>query len=196
MEFTIADGVVAAVLLLSGFLAWSRGLVREVLSIGGWVLAAFGALYLAPWLDPLLREAPVIGGVLSSSCSLAKIAAFSVSFAGLLLVISIFTPLLSSAVEDSFIGPLDRAGGFVFGVARGLVLVAIVYLIYVQVVPPADRLAQIDEAASLTMIADAAAVLQANLPTQVPDWVMAPVNGLMAECGGVPLLSGDAPTDA
>ncbi|MEO0683080.1 MAG: CvpA family protein, partial [Pseudomonadota bacterium] len=139
MEFTIADGVVAAVLLLSGWLAWSRGLVRESLSIGGWVLAAFGALYLAPWLDPLLREAPVIGGVLSSACSLSKIAAFSVSFAGLLLVISVFTPLISSAVEDSFIGPLDRAAGFVFGVARGLALVAIVYLIYVQKAREADR---------------------------------------------------------
>ncbi|MEM1316620.1 MAG: CvpA family protein, partial [Pseudomonadota bacterium] len=99
MEFTIADAVVAGVLLLSGVLAWSRGFVREMLSIGGWVLAAFAALYLAPWLDPLLREAPAIGSFLASSCSLAKLAAFSVAFAASLIVISIFTPLLSNAVE-------------------------------------------------------------------------------------------------
>lgn len=196
MEFTIADAVVAGVLLLSGVLAWSRGFVREMLSIGGWILAAFAALYLAPWLDPLLREAPAIGSFLSSSCSLAKLAAFSVAFAGSLIVISIFTPLLSNAVEESVLGPLDKAAGFLFGVARGVVLVAVVYLIYLQIVPPADKLAIVDDAFSIGMIDDASALLQANLPATVPDWIMAPVNGLMEECGGVPMLSGEAPAAA
>ncbi|MEM6439859.1 MAG: CvpA family protein [Pseudomonadota bacterium] len=193
MEFTIADGAVAGVLLLSGVLAWSRGFVREALSIGGWILAAFAALYIAPWLDPLLREAPVIGGFLSTSCSLAKLAAFSVGFAGALIVISIFTPLLSNAVEDSVLGPLDKAAGFLFGVARGLVLVTVAYLLYLVI--EVEPVAAIDNAVSIGLIDDAATALQASLPSTIPEWIMRPVNGLMAECGGVPLLSGEPATE-
>ncbi|MGR3781759.1 MAG: CvpA family protein, partial [Albimonas sp.] len=39
MSFTIVDGVVLAVLALSGILAWSRGLTREALAIAGWIVA-------------------------------------------------------------------------------------------------------------------------------------------------------------
>ncbi|MEO0682492.1 MAG: hypothetical protein AAF192_18990, partial [Pseudomonadota bacterium] len=44
-------------------------------------------------------------------------------------------------------------------------------------------------------IADAAALLQANLPTSAPDWALSPIQGLFEECGGVPLLSGESPTE-
>ena len=38
--FTLVDGGVAIIVLISAILAYSRGLVREVLSIAGWVVAA------------------------------------------------------------------------------------------------------------------------------------------------------------
>ena len=41
--FTIIDGIVAVVIILSAVLAYSRGFVREALSIGGWILAAIAA---------------------------------------------------------------------------------------------------------------------------------------------------------
>ena len=43
-SFTLVDGGSAAILLISAILAYSRGLVREVLSIAGWVAAAVSAL--------------------------------------------------------------------------------------------------------------------------------------------------------
>ena len=44
--FTIIDGVVAGVIILSALLAYSRGFVREGMAILGWVLAASACLYL------------------------------------------------------------------------------------------------------------------------------------------------------
>ena len=38
--FTIIDGVVAGVIVLSAILAYSRGLIRESMAIAGWVGAA------------------------------------------------------------------------------------------------------------------------------------------------------------
>ncbi len=190
MSFTIVDGVVLAVLALSGILAWSRGLTREALAIAGWIVAAIVALYAAPILEPLLQEIPVAGEILAGACTLSKLAGFAVAFAIVLILLSIFTPLFSSAVQESILGPVDKALGFVFGVARGLLLVAVVYLIYDQVVPPVDRLAMVDESRSVAMISEAAAVISERLPTSLPDWALSPINGLMAECGGVPALSG------
>jgi membrane protein required for colicin V production len=49
MDFTLADGIVALILLVSGMLAWSRGFTREALAIGGWIFAGAAAIYLAPY---------------------------------------------------------------------------------------------------------------------------------------------------
>lgn len=46
--FTIIDGVVALIVVLSGLLAYSRGFMREVLAIAGWVAAAVLAFIFAP----------------------------------------------------------------------------------------------------------------------------------------------------
>lgn len=196
MEFTITDAAVLAVLLISGLLAWSRGFTREVLAILGWVIAAVAALHTALLIEPLLHEIPVIGPVLADACTLSKLAAFSAAFAVALILLSIFTPLFSEAVQDSILGPVDKGLGFLFGVVRGVVLAAVVWLIYDQVVPPADRIASVDDSRAVAMISEAATLIETELPTTLPSWVADPINDLMAECGGVPALSGEpAPAD-
>ncbi|MFT4795634.1 MAG: membrane protein required for colicin V production [Paracoccaceae bacterium] len=192
MDFTIADGIVALILLVSGMLAWSRGFTREALAIGGWILAGLAALYLAGYAEPLLHEIPAVGPLLAGKCALSKLASFAVVFAIGLIVISIFTPLFSGAVQDSPLGVLDRGLGFVFGVARGLALVSVVWLIYSQIVPPADRIEAIDQARSVVLIEQSAAILMEALPSGVPSWLAGPINTLMLECGGVPGLMDDA----
>ena len=59
--FTIIDGVVALVIVLSGLLAYSRGFVREALAIAGWVVAAILAFMFAPQVQPLIKEIPYVG---------------------------------------------------------------------------------------------------------------------------------------
>ena len=46
--FTIVDGVVAVIILISAILAYSRGFVREGMSIAGWIFAAIVAYIFAP----------------------------------------------------------------------------------------------------------------------------------------------------
>jgi hypothetical protein len=95
--FTYIDGIVAAVIVLSAILAYSRGLVRESLAIAGWVGAAVLAFVFAARAEPLIKELPVVGPFLSESCELSIIAAFAAVFALGLVVMSLFTPLFSSA---------------------------------------------------------------------------------------------------
>ena len=59
--FTIIDGVVAIVIVVSALLAYSRGFVREVLAIAGWIGAAVLAFIFADQAQPLVRQIPVLG---------------------------------------------------------------------------------------------------------------------------------------
>ena len=58
--FTIIDAVVAAVIILSAILAWSRGFVRESLAILGWIGAAVLAFIFAAAMRPLIAQLPVL----------------------------------------------------------------------------------------------------------------------------------------
>ena len=79
--FTYVDAGVAVIILISAILAYSRGLVREILSIAGWVVAAIVAYVLTPSVEPLVREIPVVSDLIGESCVLSLIVAFAVVFA-------------------------------------------------------------------------------------------------------------------
>ncbi len=183
MQFTMVDAGVAVIVLISAILAYSRGFTRELFALAGWVIAIVVAYYLAPMLDPLMREAPVIGPFLAESCIISLIAAFTIVVALALLVLSIFTPMISNLVLDSVLGPLDRVLGFVFGVARGIVLIAIAFLIYQNFSGPGAWPA-LDNAASTAVVQDAATMIEEAVPASVPDWFGEKIEALMVNCEG------------
>ncbi len=182
MSFTVADAVVLLVVAVSALLAHARGFTRETLALAGWAVAALGAFFFAPFMEPLMREIPGLGGLLRGSCTLSTLAAFAVAFAFVLVILSIFTPILSGAVRDSALGGIDRGLGFLFGVARGVALVAVLYMLYDLLVPADQRLAAVDGAASMAVIDDVAAVARANAPDRVPGWLSSRIEGLTGHC--------------
>jgi membrane protein required for colicin V production len=183
MTASIVDAVILLVVLISGMLAYARGFTREALAIAGWIVAALGAFYFAPFLEPLIREIPVVGEFLRSSCTLSVLAAFAAAFAIILVLISIFTPLISGAILESALGPIDRGLGFLFGAARGVVLVAVLYLLYDLLVPLDQRLVAVDDARSIAFIEDAAETIRANAPETAPDWLGQRIDRLVGACG-------------
>ena len=183
MTAAIADAAILLIVAISGFLAYARGLTREALAIGGWVVAALGAFFFAPFVEPLIAEVPYLGDFLRSSCTLSLLAAFAVAFAAILILLSIVTPLISSVILDSALGPFDRGLGFLFGVARGVILVAVLYLLYGLLVPVDQRIAALEEAHSIALIADAAELLRANAPTELPPFIGERIDRLMGVCG-------------
>lgn len=182
MAFTIADGVVLLIVAVSAMLAYARGLTRETLAIGGWIIAAMAAFFFAPILEPLMREIPVVGDFLASSCTLSILAGFAAAFAIALVVLSIFTPLLSGLVRDSALGPFDRGLGFLFGVIRGVALAAVLYLLYDLTIPSEQRVLAIDNAWSMGLIGDAANLMRAIAPDDAPDWLGSRIDRLMGAC--------------
>lgn len=188
--FTITDGVALVVVAISALLAYSRGLVREVMAILAWVVAAIAAFYFAPQAVPLIREIPYVREFIATSCELSMAAAFAAVFAVALVVLSIFTPLFAAAVQESALGPIDRGFGFLFGVARGALLV-IVALLVVELFRL--DIPEIARSRTAALLADAQARLRNELPTELPGWVDSRYNEFFGECLG---LSPRAPAPA
>ncbi len=141
------------ILLVSGLFATYRGFLNETLSIVAYAVAAVGAVVMAPLLKPLAQS--VVG---------PDWLAYGLSLVGLFLILLI--PLsfvsfrISESVQGSPIGPLDRSLGFVFGVARGLVLVGAAYLVFSLLAPAKDHPEWIKEARLLPVVKGTADVLR------------------------------------
>ena len=181
MDFTIVDGIVAVIIILSAVLAYSRGFVREVLSIGGWILAAIVAYILAPRVEPLVKEVPVLKDFLGPSCELAMIAGFAGVFAITLIVFSVFTPLFAGAVQRSALGGIDQGLGFLFGVARGAVLVAIAFIVYERVIV-SEPIPMVDDSRTAVVFAQVSEAIDAQIPADAPGWVAAQYDNLIGQC--------------
>ena len=179
--FTLVDGGVAVIIVLSAILAYSRGFVREAMAIAGWVGAAFLAYIFAPSVQPLVKELPVVGKFLADSCELSIIGAFALVFAVGLILASLFTPLFSSVVQRSALGGIDQGLGFVFGVARGVLLVGVAFLVYDRAVA-SNTVPMVDASRSAKIFASFQANIDAAVPTDAPNWIVARYNGLTAIC--------------
>ena len=130
MPITWLDIVVLIFMLISALLAMARGFTREFLSILSWVGAALATLWVFPRYQGAVRAA-----MEGSPKWLADIVLVFGVFLVTLIVISFITIKIADKILDSRAGALDRTFGFVFGLARGLVIVVIAYLFFTWLVP-------------------------------------------------------------
>lgn len=179
--FTLVDGIVALVIVLSALLAYSRGLVRETLAIAGWVVAAIVAFLFAPKVEPMIKEAPVIGEFIADSCELSIIGAFAAVFAVALIVMSFFTPLFSSIVQRSALGGVDQGLGFLFGVARGILLVTIAFFVYDTVITT-QSFGVVDDSRSAQVFERLTGKIEDRNPEEALGWVTQQYENLIGHC--------------
>ena len=108
------DWIAVALLLVSMLLGLVRGLVFEVISLAGWVVAFVAAQWLAedvgrwlPFGDP--------------AASWRYAAGFVLVFVGVAFSVGLLAALTRKLVAAIGLRPVDRILGGVFGVARGAV---------------------------------------------------------------------------
>ncbi len=159
MPFQLLDLILAGIMLISGVLALMRGFTREVLSVIAWGLAALAAYFAVQQPGLLAMAKPYV-----EKDILAQIAVGAVAFLLVLIIVSIISVKISDAVVDSAAGAVDRTLGFVFGLGRGLVLVAIAYLFYGWLVPADRQDAWVTNAKSLPLIRSTGSLIASLMP--------------------------------
>src|SRR5579863_7822926 len=145
MPITILDLVLLAVMLISGLLAMVRGFMREILSIAAWGAAALVTLYAFGKLLPTAKT-------YFNNDTVASVVVVAGVFIGTLIVVSIITVRISDMILDSRIGALDRTLGFLFGLARGLLIVVVAFMFFSWLVPDKQRPDWVVGAKSRTML--------------------------------------------
>jgi membrane protein required for colicin V production len=164
MPFQLLDLILIGIMLISGLLALMRGFTREVLSLLAWGIAAVAAL--GAVLSPELNQ---LAGQYLQPDVVAKIALGGGVFLIVLIIMSLISVRIADWVLDSAAGAFDRSMGFVYGLARGLLLVAIAYLFYVWLVPEQKQEEWVRNARLLPVVKEVSTVVISFLPADVAD---------------------------
>lgn len=116
------DYLLLGIIAISALLSLWRGFVKEAISLASWVAALWVALlffhnlshWLARWIDtPSVRD----------------VVAFAVLFVTTVLIGGMLGFLAGQLVSKTGLTATDRALGMVFGIARGVVIVAVMVML-------------------------------------------------------------------
>ncbi|TPI19465.1 MULTISPECIES: CvpA family protein [unclassified Mesorhizobium] len=163
MPITLLDGILVGFTLVSAMLAMVRGFSREVLSVVSWAAAAAAAFFfykpVLPYVQPYVDNDKI-----------AMAASAGVVFLIALIVVSVITMKLADWIIDSRIGALDRTLGFLYGAARGILVVAVA-LLFFNWLAGAKAPAWIANAKSRPLLETIGAKLESVLPENTEELV-------------------------
>ena len=157
LPINVTDIAVLAVVLISGFLAFFRGFIREALSIAAWIAAFFAGVYgfplLAPSLASVVPDPALVPWVSGSAIGLVTV-----------IGLSLAAHYLARAMQHEGLGAIDRSLGFLFGLARGAVLISLSFLVIQWVIDEREYPEWLSGAKSLPLARSGADLLVRLLP--------------------------------
>lgn len=122
-DLTALDYIYVAIILGSTIWATVRGGVYETIATLSWVVAAFAARFVSPYLDTLLQK----WFNLSESTVGTLVASYFIVFFVILIIVSFINQKLRDKIQDSIFSITDKTLGIIFGIIRGVVFMGFVY---------------------------------------------------------------------
>ncbi len=124
-QFNVFDAIVLGILLLSCLVAFFRGFVREVLSLGAWVGAAIVTIYFFDSAAERMRH--FFGeGKETLAVGTAALGTYITALIGFSIINAIIVRYVK---QGSDVGLLDNSLGLIFGAIRGVFIVSLGFLI-------------------------------------------------------------------
>lgn len=156
------DLIVLGIFLLSGVLAFARGMAKEILRLAAWVGAGYAAIYGFAFARPYARDVIPVDFLADS---VAGIGIFLLA----LVVFLFLANLIAGHLKDGSLGALDRSLGFLFGLVRGAVIVSLAYLFLGWIATGENLPNWIVEAKSRPLVEQGAALLVRIAPRRLRD---------------------------
>ena len=142
---------------VSALVGVARGMTKELLSLAGWILAAAAVFYMTPLLEPVMQKYIA-----------SKVLASVVSGMAVLIVFCVVWILtvdkIASVIRSSKLSALDRVLGFVFGTARGIVIVILIAMMLTTLIPEESKKGVFAESKYFNEAAECAEPLMAMIP--------------------------------
>ena len=180
--FSSFDMISAVLILISGFFAYFRGLIKEVLLILNWILAIIVAYFISPLIFTTISEIDFIMSILGDSCELMMILSFLVGFTLALITISFITYRISHFIETSIFNEINKIFGLLFGFLRGGIIIIIFLIIYNQVLKETNSWTFIGLSKSNIITLSLQEKILAQYPKDIPDWLISNYDNLLTNC--------------
>lgn len=127
--FTFIDFIFVVVVILSSVLAYNGGLIQESVSIFAWIGTAFLTKYIFPVVEP--KFASLFG----ESSMFSAMSAYISVFVVIIMILSFINKTFSTKLHKTNFGSIDKSLGFFFGFIRGILIMAIVYMVILWFMP-------------------------------------------------------------
>ena len=117
------DIIIAVILFLFGFKGLRKGLIIEVVTLLALGVGIYGAMRFSDFTAERLVEYNEVKEEYLNTV------AFILTFVLLVIAVNLIGRVVSKAVDAMNLGFIDRLGGFVFGVAKGVLLCSLFVVI-------------------------------------------------------------------
>ena len=134
-----------------------RGMTKELLSLAGWVLAAAVVFYMVPLVDPVMQK-------YVASKVLASVVSGMIILIAFCVVWILTVDKITSVIRLSKLSSLDRILGFVFGTARGILIVILIAMMLTTLIPEESKKGVFAESKYFNEAAECAEPLIAMVP--------------------------------
>jgi len=122
-SFDVILSLLLIVSIIGGFI---KGFTTEVLKIVAWAGAILLTIIAIPLSTTFMMD-------YIASEQIAKIAGIGLTFLVSFLFLKFLAKFVGERIRTSFVAPIDRGLGAVFGLARGILIFSAVYLMYTNV---------------------------------------------------------------
>ncbi|MCB1538638.1 MAG: CvpA family protein [Rhodospirillales bacterium] len=168
----VLDLVVLGILFVSAAVAFMRGFVREIFTIGSLAGAGIATLMFGPNLKPMVHDWIIDPAAKTPQKlfdlipyeMLVPVIAFAIVFCASLVVFTIITHLVSKGVHSVGLGPVDRSLGVVFGLIRGVILIGLMGVVMNFVLSDEQRETYFGDSRTYPMVTYSADLMQALMP--------------------------------
>ena len=176
------DLISVVLILFSGFFAYLRGFIKEVLLILNWILAIVVAYFVSPLIFVSISEIDFIMRILGDSCELMMILSFLLGFTLALIAISFVTYRISYLIETSIFNEINKIFGLLFGFLRGGIIVIIFLIIYNQALKDTVSWSFIGLSKSNTITLAVQEKILTQYPQNIPEWIINNYDNLLTSC--------------
>jgi len=117
------DIIIAIVLFLFAIKGLRKGIIIEVVTLLAFGVGIYGAMHFSDFTAERLVE------VIEVDAKYLNTIAFVLTFILLVIIVNLIGRAISKLVESMNLGFLDKLGGFVFGVAEGVLLCSLFVMV-------------------------------------------------------------------
>ena len=122
-SYLILDISILFFVVLSAFFSFMRGFSQEFLALLTWVISFFTSY---KYGDKFVN----VSNKIIDNIVISNVVSYVLTFLIIMIILSFITKQFSSLIKKSYIGMVDRTGGFLFGLLRGYLIVSLCFFTF------------------------------------------------------------------